>query len=117
MVGASANAPAAGSAAVAMPPAAAQPGVEVTPAKIVKRVLPVPPPGVSRKTTGYVVVRFNITEAGRVEGVEVVESKPAGVFDDSAKSAVRRWTYEPRKENGAAVASSAQARLVFDLAN
>jgi len=121
MVGSPSNSPASGSAAVAIPPAAApapaQPGIDVTPAKILKRVLPIPPAGVSRKTTGYVIVRFNITESGRVEGVEVVESKPAGVFDDSAKTAVRRWTYEPRKENGTAVTSSAQARLVFDLSN
>jgi len=27
---------------------------------------------------------------------------------------VRRWTYEPRKENGVAVASPGKARLVFD---
>jgi len=36
------------------------------------------------------------------------------VFDDSAREAVRRWVYEPRKENGVAVASPGKARLVFD---
>jgi len=46
--------------------------------------------------------------------VAVVESTPAGVFDDSALTAVRKWIYEPRKENGVAVASQAKARLVFD---
>ena len=36
------------------------------------------------------------------------------MFDDAALSAVRKWIYEPRKENGVAVASQAKARLVFD---
>ena len=88
--------------------------VDVVPAKIVKRVTPVAPGNIPAKTTGYVVVQFNIGENGRVSDVEVVESAPQGVFDDAAQNAVRKWIYEPRKENGVAVASSAKARLVFD---
>ena len=103
--------------AAASPPPPAPAPVDVTPAKIIKRVLPIPPSGISRKTSGYVIVRFNISESGRVGNVEVVESTPPGVFDESATAAVRKWTYEPRKENGTAVASTGQARLVFDLAN
>jgi TonB family protein len=113
-----------GSNAVAMPPAAApdpapsQAGavaaVDVVPAKIVKRVAPVAPLGISRKTAGYVVVKFNITDSGRVADVEVVESTPRGLFDEAAQNAVRKWIYEPRKENGVAVVSQAKARLVFD---
>ena len=114
-----------GTNAVAIPPAAApaaaQTGataaVDVVPAKIVKRVAPVAPLGISRKTAGYVVVKFNVTETGRVADVEIVESTPPGVFDDAAQNAVRKWMYEPRKENGVAVASQAKARLVFDAGN
>jgi TonB family protein len=120
------NPPTSGSNAVSMPPAAppaaespagATAAVDVTPARIVKRVAPVAPVGISRKTAGYVVVKFTITEGGRVTDVAVVESAPAGVFDDAAQSAVRKWMYEPRKENGVAVASQAKARLVFDAAD
>jgi TonB family protein len=117
----------AGSNAVAIPPAAApvpapaQPGataaVDVVPAKIVKRVAPVAPLGISRKTAGYVVVRFSVTESGRVADVAIIESTPPGVFDDAAQNAVRKWMYEPRRENGVAVASQAKARLVFDAGN
>ena len=42
---------------------------------------------------------------------------PAGVFDEAATTAVRKWIYEPRKENGVAVSSQSKARLVFDPAN
>src|SRR5690349_4849581 len=100
----------------AAPTAAPQPPapLDVVPAKIIKRVMPVAPSGVSRKTTGYVVLSYNIQTNGKVSDIQVVESEPAGVFDDSARDAVRRWTYEPRKENGVPVASPGKARLVFD---
>ncbi len=112
----------AGSAAVAQPPVAAPPAavpaaVNVTPAKIIKRVAPVAPTGVPLRTAGFVVVKFNITDNGKVTDVEVVESSPGGVFDNAAQAAVRKWIYEPRKENGVAVNSSARARLVFEPAN
>ena len=42
---------------------------------------------------------------------------PAGVFDDAATTAVRKWIYEPRRENGIAVSSQSKAKLVFDAAN
>ena len=91
--------------------------VDVVPAKIVKRVTPVAPGNIPAKTKGYVVVRFSIGVNGRVSNLEVLESEPQGVFDDAAQNAVRKWVYEPRKENGVAVESSAKARLVFDAAN
>lgn len=111
-----------GSATVAMPPAAAPAAtppapVDVVPAKIIKRVTPVAPIGISRKTSGFVVVKFSINENGRVSDVAVVESTPPGVFDDVAQNAVRKWIYEPRTENGVPVTSQAKARLVFDAAD
>jgi len=110
---------ASGSAAVSMPPVAAPvqappAAVDVVPAKIVKRVTPVVSSDVPRKTKGFVIVKFEIGENGRVGNVAVVESTPAGVFDEAATTAVRKWIYEPRKENGAPVASQSRAKLVFD---
>jgi len=89
----------------------------VSPAKIIKRVKPVVGSEVPPKMSGFVIVKFDIGENGRVGNVAVVESAPAGVFDDAALTAVRKWVYEPRKENGVAVTSQSKARLVFDPAN
>jgi protein TonB len=61
-----------------------------------------------------VTVKFNIGVNGRVSDVDVVESSPPGVFDDAAQAAVRKWVYDPRKENGVAVESTARAKLVFE---
>jgi protein TonB len=113
----------AGSAVAPMPnvaPSASQAGsaaIDVVPAKIVKRVTPVAPADIPRKAKGYVVVRFDIGTDGRVGNLEVVESQPQGMFDAAARDAVRKWIYEPRKENGVAVNSTAKARLVFDAAD
>jgi TonB family protein len=107
--------------AVQAPPGAPAPkppaAVDVTPAKILKRVTPVVGSDVPRKASGYVIVKFDIGDNGRVANVAVVESTPPGIFDDAALTAVRKWVYEPRKENGVAVSSQAKARLVFDPAN
>jgi protein TonB len=102
-----------------MPPAAASAQtppavVDVVPARIVKRVMPVVSGDTPRKAKGFVVVKFEIGENGRVSNVAVVESAPAGVFDEAATTAVRKWVYEPRKENGVPVVSQSKARLVFD---
>jgi periplasmic protein TonB len=83
-------------------------------AKIVKRVAPVAPAGTPAKTAGFVVVQYTITEQGRVTDVAVVESSPMGMFDSAAQSAVRKWLYEPRKEDGVAVSTTGKARLVFE---
>jgi protein TonB len=100
--------------AAAAPEQAPPAPVDVVPAKIVKRVTPMVSADVPAKTKGYVVVKFEIGENGRVSNVAVIESTPAGVFDDAATTAVRKWVYEPRKENGVPVVSQSKARLVFD---
>jgi protein TonB len=111
-----------GSAAISMPPVAAPAPTPPAPtdvvlAKILKRVTPELPGGTSRKAKGYVLLQYTITETGRVSDAQVLESSPAGTFDSAALDAVRKWVYEPRKENGVAVASQAKARLVFDASN
>jgi TonB family protein len=126
-VGRTSSSPASSGSAAAVPsvaavvtPAPAQKApapVDVTPAKIIKRVTPLAGKEVPRKASGFVVVQFDIGQNGRVSNVEVVESNPPRIFDDAALTAVRKWIYEPRKENGVAVTSQSRARLVFEPAD
>jgi protein TonB len=74
----------------------------------------VAPNSIAARPGGYVVLQYTVAENGRVTDVEVVESSPTGVFDGAAQAAVRKWIYEPRKENGVPVPSSARARMVFE---
>ncbi|MEO1038678.1 MAG: energy transducer TonB [Pseudomonadota bacterium] len=48
-----------------------------------------------RELEGHVTVRYNVTEAGEVADVEVVESEPAGVFDRAVLRALEGWEYAP----------------------
>ena len=49
---------------------------------------------------GYVRLQFDITPAGTVSGVEVLDSRPPKVFDRAAVKALRKWKYRPKIENG-----------------
>lgn len=45
---------------------------------------------------GHVIVNFTVTETGSVEDISIVESEPAGVFDEEALVSARRLRFEPR---------------------
>ncbi len=49
---------------------------------------------------GWVLVRFDIAEDGRVENVEVVDASPRNMFERDARKAVKKWKYAPRMSNG-----------------
>lgn len=69
-----------------------------------------------RGIEGWVEIGFAIDEAGRVTNAHVVRSKPRQVFDKAALTAVRKWKYNPKIENGAAVARHGmQVVLAFRL--
>ncbi|MGB0835680.1 MAG: energy transducer TonB [Psychrobium sp.] len=46
---------------------------------------------------GYVVMTFDILDNGSVANINIVESKPRGVFDKEAKRALEVWKYLPAK--------------------
>jgi protein TonB len=49
---------------------------------------------------GYVVVRYDVDETGRVTNLSVAESEPPGVFDEAALKAVAAWRYNPPISDG-----------------
>jgi len=49
---------------------------------------------------GYVLLRFNITEDGKAEDIDVVKAEPRNLFEREAKNAVRKWRYKPRLVGG-----------------
>jgi len=68
-----------------------------------------------RGIEGWVRVSFRVTETGTVEDVEVLESDPAGVFEQAAIKAVYRWRFKPRIVNGQAMAGTAEQVVEFEL--
>lgn len=67
---------------------------------------------------GYVVLSFDINEAGRVVNILVIEAQPRNLFEREATRALRKWKYKPMIVNGKAVSQFGQRiRLDFQLEN
>ncbi len=68
-----------------------------------------------RAIEGYVVMSVLIGVDGSVEKVQVLESSPQGVFDDSALEGMRAWRFEPARYQGKAVKVWAKQKIRFSL--
>lgn len=49
---------------------------------------------------GYVKVRYDIDDGGRVTNIEFVEVSPKGLFERDVKRAMNRWSYEKKPAKG-----------------
>ena len=87
------------------------------PAQLVGGAGPIYPVGAKEQgLEGYVTVAYDISVAGQVINLVVIESKPSGVFDDAALAAVSSWRFNPRVENGQAVSAvGKQSTVTFKL--
>lgn len=63
---------------------------------------------------GNVLVRFVVTTDGTTSKIEVISSRPVGVFEKAAIEAVEKWRFEPRLLNGLPVNKEETQRLVFE---
>ncbi len=97
----------------AEPPAVAD---IVEPRQIVDAVPSYPAMARQRRLEGWVELEIAIDSDGEVGAVSVVRSEPAKVFDREAVRAAQRWRFEPRRENGVAVATRVRKTLNFKLA-
>jgi TonB family protein len=68
-----------------------------------------------RGITGWVDISFTVTTDGSVTGIEVMNSDPADIFDDSASNAVSEWRFEPPMQNGMPVERRVAVRMMFNL--
>ncbi len=89
--------------------------VDVQPRPIVQTPMRYPPRAKATGVTGYVLMSVLIGPTGQVEKVKVLESEPAGVFDDVAVGGVQTWKFEPASYRGENVRVWAKQRVRFDL--
>ncbi|MEA3513627.1 MAG: energy transducer TonB [Campylobacterota bacterium] len=84
--------------------------------KVMKRS-PIVYPELARKqgVSGFVLLNVLIDERGRVEDIEIIESKPKEIFDISATNTVRKWKFEPATYMGKKVKVWATQKIVFKL--
>jgi protein TonB len=57
----------------------------------------------ARGIQGWVLVEFTVTAKGTTKDIVVVDADPKGHFEQAATSAVKKYRYKPRVEDGVAV--------------
>ncbi|MGV6817343.1 MAG: energy transducer TonB [Thiotrichales bacterium] len=88
--------------------------VDVKPRVVSRAPMEYPKAALKKKQKGYVLVNLLIGEAGDVEVAKVLESDPAGVFDNVALNGVRAWRFSPAQYKGKPVKVWARQRIRFD---
>jgi TonB family protein len=68
-----------------------------------------------RAMGGWVDVQFTVETDGSVGDVVVVGAEPAGVFEQPATDAVRKWRYRPILRDGQPINQRARVRVRFAL--
>lgn len=82
----------------------------------ISKVRPIYPRRAKRmKKEGFVKLEFTITTFGTVKDVDVVESKPVGLFDASAKRAILKWKFRAKIEDGSPIEQRAILQIDFKL--
>lgn len=65
---------------------------------------------------GFVLLSFDIDEAGKPINIRVIDSEPKLIFDKSAMSALSKWKYKPKVVDGVAVIQkNLKVQLDFEL--
>ncbi len=69
-----------------------------------------------RGIEGRVLVQFTITKVGTVTDVVVIAAEPSSIFNKAAIKSVSQWKYNPKVQDGVAVAQKGQkTSIVFKL--
>lgn len=68
-----------------------------------------------KSISGYVLLKILVAVNGAIEKVEVQESEPQGIFDQSAIKSIKGWRFEPAIVKGQLVAAWTQQKIKFEL--
>lgn len=99
-------------------PAPVAPAGETRDAAVTSPPVPVYPIAAARaRQEGWVEVEFTVGADGSVQNARVTGSNPTRIFDREAVAAVQRAKFQPKVENGQAVASTLRRRIEFKLGN
>lgn len=80
-----------------------------------KGTLEYPSEARQRSISGFVILKILVGASGTVDGVEVEESEPRGVFDQAAIKSIKGWKFEPAVIKGQTVAAWTSQRIKFEL--
>jgi TonB family protein len=72
-----------------------------------------PEAALRKNIEGWVELSFVVTTDGKVTNIKLLDSNPAGVFDDAASKALSRMRYKPTMQAGKPIAVSTKLRVAF----
>jgi len=70
-----------------------------------------------RNIEGFVEVKFLVGADGRISEIQIINSKPAGLFDASVLKTVPQWKFRPGVLDGRTVPSWVVTTVEFKLSN
>jgi protein TonB len=77
------------------------------------RVLPrYPSRALSRGIEGWVLLEFTINALGQAVDLQVIEADPKGMFDRAAVTAIQKWKYRPKMQDGRAASRPGVRQLI-----
>lgn len=83
---------------------------------VTRRLEPVYPFRAKRMgITGKVDIRFMVDTNGSVSDLQIIESTPPNVFDESVRKAVNRWRFQPGQKDNRAVNTWMTTTIHFKL--
>ena len=68
-----------------------------------------------RGIIGWVDLEYVVMPDGSVANARVIDSTPAGQFEEAALQAIARWKFKPRVVDGKAVPRGVEQRMNFNL--
>lgn len=89
--------------------------VDVVPSIKFKSTMEYPARAKAKEIEGFVTLSLLINESGKIETVKIIESEPAGVFDNSVLRTIKQWKFEPARYKGQPVKTWANQTLRFEL--
>jgi len=74
-------------------------------------------PSIARRRgiEGRVILRVHVGPEGRARTVEIAESSTHSILDEAAAAALKRWTFEPARRGGVAIAATVDVPISFRL--
>ena len=89
--------------------------VDKKPQVLKRGPIPYPEPARRNGLTGDVVLRFLLSEKGRVSHLQVIHADPPDVFNNAALTAIQKWRFSPAIRDGNPVPVWVDLPLQFSL--
>lgn len=69
----------------------------------------------SKNIEGFIKVKLYISDLGKLQSFEILDSEPKGIFEDSLKNALSEWTFKPALSKGKSITGVLIRKIYFKM--